>query len=105
MSRELHWYEDYWKMPRNLPRGQSFFIGHYQTQRALRYGVKCIHTDQDSALSTSLFEQGYGVFLHFASGKVKEITLGADRETGHDLHSGENLMELVLSGVFGELSD
>ena len=31
---EYHWYEDYWAMPRNLPRGHEFFIGYYQTQRA-----------------------------------------------------------------------
>lgn len=30
---EYHWYEDYWAMPRNLPRGHEFFIGYYQTQR------------------------------------------------------------------------
>lgn len=28
---EYHWYEDYWAMPRNLPRGHEFFIGYYQT--------------------------------------------------------------------------
>lgn len=31
---EYHWYEDYWAMPRNLPKGHQFFIGYYQTQRA-----------------------------------------------------------------------
>lgn len=25
---EYHWYEDYWAMPRNLPRGHEFFIGY-----------------------------------------------------------------------------
>lgn len=24
---EYHWYEDYWAMPRNLPKGHQFFIG------------------------------------------------------------------------------
>lgn len=36
---EYHWYEDYWAMPRNLPRGHEFFIGYYQTQRAIHHHV------------------------------------------------------------------
>ena len=36
---EYHWYEDYWTMPRNLPKGHQFFIGYYQTQRAIRFHV------------------------------------------------------------------
>ena len=27
---EYHWYEDYWTMPRNLPKGHQFFIGYYR---------------------------------------------------------------------------
>ena len=67
---EYHWYEDYWAMPRNLPRGHQFCIGYYQTQRALRFHVENIHTDQSAFLSTCLFDQGYRVFLHFKSGVV-----------------------------------
>lgn len=37
---EYHWYEDYWAMPRNLPKGHQFFIGYYQTQRAKRFRVE-----------------------------------------------------------------
>ena len=37
---EYHWYEDYWTMPRNLPKGHQFFIGYYQTQRAIRFHVE-----------------------------------------------------------------
>lgn len=43
---EYHWYEDYWTMPRNLPKGHQFFIGYYQTQRAIRFHVENIHSDQ-----------------------------------------------------------
>lgn len=32
---EYHWYEDYWAMPRNLPKGHQFFIGYYQTQNSI----------------------------------------------------------------------
>ena len=49
---EYHWYEDYWTMPRNLPKGHQFFIGYYQTQRAIRFHVENIHTDQSVFLST-----------------------------------------------------
>lgn len=44
---EYHWYEDYWTMPRNLPKGHQFFIGYYQTQRAIRFHVENIHMDQE----------------------------------------------------------
>ena len=47
---EYHWYEDYWDMPRNLPKGHQFFIGYYQVQRALRFHVENIHTDQSARL-------------------------------------------------------
>ena len=40
---EYHWYEDYWAMPRNLPKGHQFAIGYYQAQRALRFHVENIH--------------------------------------------------------------
>ena len=49
---EYHWYEDYWAMPRNLPKGHQFAIGYYQAQRALRFHVENIHTDQSVFLST-----------------------------------------------------
>ena len=49
---EYHWYEDYWAMPRNLPKGHQFAIGYYQAQRALRFHVENIHTDQSAFLST-----------------------------------------------------
>ena len=55
---EYHWYEDYWAMPRNLPKGHEFFIGYYQTQRAIHHHVAFIHTDQSCFLSTHLFDQG-----------------------------------------------
>ena len=53
---EYHWYEDYWAMPRNLPRGHEFFIGYYQTQRAIHHHVAFIHTDQSCFLSTQAEE-------------------------------------------------
>ena len=70
---EYHWYEDYWTMPRNLPKGHQFFIGYYQTQRAIRFHVENIHTDQSVFLSTWLLDNGYRVFLHFKSGIVTEF--------------------------------
>ena len=73
---EYHWYEDYWAMPRNLPRGHEFFIGYYQTQRAIHHHVAFIHTDQSCFLSTHLFDQGYRIFLHFKSGTVTEVGRG-----------------------------
>jgi len=53
---EYHWYEDYWAMPRNLPRGHEFLIGYYQTRRAIHHHVAFIHTDQSCFLSTHIFD-------------------------------------------------
>ena len=55
---EYHWYEDYWTMPRNLPKGHQFFIGYYQTQRAIRFHVENIHSDQSVFLSTRFLDNG-----------------------------------------------
>ena len=79
---EYHWYEDYWTMPRNLPKGHQFFIGYYQTQRAIRFHVENIHTDQSVFLSTWLLDNGYRVFLHFKSGIVTELKLGDNPPPG-----------------------
>ena len=93
---EYHWYEDYWVMPRNLPRGHEFFIGYYQTQRAIHHHVAFIHTDQSCFLSTHLFDQGYRIFLHFKSGTVTDIT-PADANLG-GRKTATTAFELVATG-------
>ena len=70
---EFHVYEDYWSMPRNLPRGHEFFIGYYQTQRAIHHHVAFIHTDQWTILSSEFTNMGYRIFVHFKSGRVMVI--------------------------------
>lgn len=102
---EYHWYEDYWTMPRNLPKGHQFFIGYYQTQRAIRFHVENIHTDQSVFLSTWLLDNGYRVFLHFKSGIVTELKLGDNPPPGGRINSPKNLEGLLLSGCLGKLSD
>lgn len=102
---EYHWYEDYWTMPRNLPKGHQFFIGYYQTQRAIRFHVENIHTDQSMFLSTWLLDNGYRVFLHFKSGIGTELKLGANPPPGGRINSPKNLEGLLLSGCLGKLSE
>lgn len=102
---EYHWYEDYWTMPRNLPKGHQFFIGYYQTQRAIRFHVENIHTDQSVFLSTWLLDNGYRVFLHFKSGIVTELKLGDNPPPGGRINSPKNLEGLLLSGCLGKLSE
>lgn len=102
---EFHWYEDYWDMPRNLPRGHHFFIGYYQAQRALRHRAKNIHTDQSCFLTTTLFDHGYRVFLHFKSGIMTEIKLGDNPLPIGRIERGVNLERLLLSGCLGKLTD
>ena len=102
---EYHWYEDYWAMPRNLPRGHEFFIGYYQTQRAIHHHVAFIHTDQSCFLSTHLFDQGYRIFLHFKSGTVTEVKLGDYPPPLGRIDSPKNLEGLLLSGCLGKLTE
>lgn len=104
-SMEYHWYEDYWTMPRNLPKGHQFFIGYYQTQRAIRFHVENIHTDQSVFLSTWLLDNGYRVFLHFKSGIVTELKLGDNPPPVGRINSPKNLEGLLLSGCLGKLSE
>ena len=102
---EYHWYEDYWTMPRNLPKGHQFFIGYYQTQRAKRFRVENIHTDQSVFLTTWLLDNGYRVFLHFKSGIVTELKLGDNPPPVGRIDSPKNLEGLLLSGCLGKLSE
>lgn len=102
---EYHWYEDYWAMPRNLPKGHQFFIGHYQAQRAISCQAENIHTDQSCFLTTALFNRGYRVFLHFKSGDITEIKLGNNPAPVGDIERGMNLEGLLLSGYFGKLTE
>ena len=100
---EYHWYEDYWTMPRNLPKGHQFFIGYYQTQRAIRFHVENIHTDQSVFLSTWLLDNGYRVFLHFKSGIVTELKLGANPPPGGRINSQGVSLPFVASIVIGTI--
>jgi len=102
---EYHWYEDYWAMPRNLPKGHQFFIGYYQAQRAKRFRVENIHTDQSCFLSTALFDLGYRVFLHFKSGVVTEVKLGDNPPPLRRISRGMNLEWLLLGGSLGKLTE
>lgn len=102
---EVHWYEDYWSMPRNLPRGHEFFIGYYQAQRARRFHVENIHTDQACFLNAWLFHDGYRVFLHFKSGVVTEVKIGENPPPVGKIERGMNLEWLLLAGRLGKLSE
>lgn len=62
---EYHWYEDYWAMPRNLPRGHEFFIGYYQTQRAVHHHVAFIHTDQSCLVQQIVWIRSIESIYHF----------------------------------------
>ena len=102
---EYHWYEDYWAMPRNPPKGHQFFIGYYQAQRVKRFRQENIHTDQSCCLSTALFDLGYRVFLHFKSGVVTEVKLGDYPPPRRRIERGMNLEWLLLGGSLGKLTE
>lgn len=103
---EYHWHEDYWAMPRNLPRGHEFFIGYYQTQRAVHHHVAFIHTDQSCFLSTHLFDQGYRIFLHFKSGTVTEVGRGENPALPvWIIRENMNLEAPLLAGLLGKLTE
>ena len=103
---EYHWYEDYWAMPRNLPRGHEFFIGYYQTQRAIHHHVAFIHTDQSCFLSTHLFDQEDRIFLHFKSGTLTEVERGENPALPvRIIRENMNLEAPLLAGLLGKLTE
>ena len=103
---EYHWYEDYWAMPRNLPRGHEFFIGYYQTQRAIHHHVAFIHTDQSCFLSTHLFDQEYRIFLHFKSGTLTEVESGENPALPVKIiRENMKLGPPLLAGLLGKLTE
>ena len=99
---EYHWYEDYWTMPRNLPKGHQFFIGYY---RSLLQCFPKSPPHQSVFLSTWLLDNGYRVFLHFKSGIVTELKLGDNPPPVGRINSPKNLEGLLLSGCLGKLSE
>ena len=74
-------------------------------QRALRFHVENIHTDQSVFLSTWLLDNGYRVFLHFKSGIVTEVKLGDNPPPIGRIDSPKNLEGLLLSGCLGKLTE
>lgn len=103
---EYHWYEDYWAMPRNLPRCHEFLIGYYQTRRAIHHHVAFIHTDQSCFLSTHLFDQGYRIFLHFKSGTMTEVERGENPALPVKIiRENMNLEAPLLAGLLGKLTE
>ena len=110
---EYHWYEDYWAMPRNLPKGHQFAIGYYQAQRALRFHVEnihnhvaFIHTDQSCFLSTHLFDQGYRIFLHFKSDTMTEVERGENPALPvRIIRENMDLEAPLLAGLLGKLTE
>ena len=103
---EYHWYEDYWAMPRNLPKGHQFAIGYYQAQRALRFHVENIHTDQSVFLSTWLLDQGYRIYVHFKSGTMTEVERGETLALPVKIiRENMNLEAPLLAGLLGKLTE
>ena len=89
---EYHWYEDYWAMPRNLPRGH--------------HHAAFIHTDQSCFLSTHLFDQGYRIFLHFKSGTMTEVERGETPALPVKIiRENMNLEAPLLAGLLGKLTE
>jgi len=102
---EFHWYEDYWRMPRNQPRGHEFAIGFHMAERLIRFRTEYVHSDQSFFFSIATLMSGYRPFAHFANGTVREVKLGRKLPDGTMVVPGIDLERILLSGRIGALSN
>lgn len=72
----------------------------FDIEIALNEGLTYIHTYQVQAVSTSLIEMGYRIFVHPHKGPVFEITLGACANTDREIRLGHSLNKMLVNGVF-----
>lgn len=65
------------------------------------YNKTNVHTLQVCTLSTTLFKEGYRIFIHVSPDNQFEVTLGnCNRFYGRELRMGHSLMNLLLSESF-----
>ena len=93
---EIHFYEAEFNYPKNV------IIWNTWTATAFAIKIKeaQIYTTQMGLLSTTLFNQGYRIFVHPDNGKSYEIKLGTNDCTNREIKMEHNLFNLWKAGEF-----
>ena len=71
-----------------------------ETEIAIVRENEIIDTTQVMLCTTSLFEQGYRIFVHFGENDKTEIKLGSNERTNRVICMGHNLPNLIVAGEF-----
>lgn len=96
--KEIHFYTDYSCVPDYI----RFDCGWYDTLKSI-VTEDIVHTTQMALLSTTLFVDGFRIFIHERLGDVYEIKLGGDNErTDREIRPGHDLFRLWSAGEFNE---
>lgn len=104
MNKEIHFYDSEYDAIVNsskpFNKQASFYYGYTETEDAIYNNEEIIHTLQMCCLKTSLFTQGYRVFIHDMDGNY-EIKLGPDNDrTNRDIRMEHNILKLWELGEF-----
>lgn len=100
--KQLHWFES---VDRALHDGRGWAldsdicVDFPSAQKAIFAGRKMIRTTIPCVVTTYLFQLGYRIFLHFDSGRIRELKFGSDGGVRY----GDNLESMLLAGWFGKL--
>ena len=93
---EIHFYE---QKPHWMSDG-DIYVDYVSTDEAIKKKETFIETTQMHLLSTSLFLDGYKVFIHYAKGDVYEVELYKSRTPNHiEIRPSKNLRALWASGA------
>ena len=72
----------------------------FDIEVSLNEGLTHIHTYQIPAVTTSLIDMGYKIFVHPHKGPIFEITLGACANTDREIRVSHCLYKMLMNGAF-----
>jgi hypothetical protein len=97
MNREIH----FW-FGKEYP--ESSLHSYCNTYDAIKEQLPRIDTTQVLLCSTSLFDEGYKIYIHPCFGEPFEVKLGEDEEhCNRPIKKGHNLWRLLLTGEWDDL--
>ena len=96
---EIHFYES----NKVYPSNKNILHDWETTKNSIQNKVSEIHTTQMCMLSSTLFHDGYRIFVHQGDGFVYEITLKTEDNTGdRTIRWAQNMYAMWAGNVFRE---